>query len=141
MKQTYAIMLVDDDPIFCHLFTKLLEHYPNALLKTSVFKNGEEALQYFRMHQHEQISLPDVIFVDINMPIISGWELMDFLQSESMELIQKIPIYILSSSISLSDKHKINDYSFINDYLTKPIFKKELFEVIDKCLSGLLPHR
>ncbi|MGJ1387565.1 response regulator [Sphingobacterium spiritivorum] len=135
MIKTFRVAIVDDDIIFRLIFSKMLESFPEISVQVQVFENGLEALNYFRLYQYEKDKLPDILFVDIDMPFLSGWELMDEMMHEGINFVLHIPVYILSSSTSTVDKQKIHNYVFINEYIEKPITKDRLFGYIKEYLS------
>ncbi|MBA3986853.1 MAG: response regulator, partial [Flavobacteriales bacterium] len=65
-------------------------------------------------------NLPDIIFLDINMPEMDGWEFMDEFIQIQKSLSKKITIYIVSSSIAFQDTEKANRYKEISGYIIKP---------------------
>ncbi|MGJ1268318.1 response regulator [Sphingobacterium spiritivorum] len=135
MIKTLRIVIVDDDIIFRLIFSKMLESFSEIPVQVQVFENGLEALNHFRLYQHDIDKLPDILFVDIDMPFLSGWELMDEIMLEGMNFVLHIPVYILSSSTSTADKQKIHNYIFIDEYIEKPITKDRLFGYIKEYLS------
>ena len=68
--------------------------------------------------------LPDVIFLDINMPVLDGWQFLD--QFSSMGLLREFRLYVVSSSIDPADKYKASSYPVVSGYLTKPIKPAQL---------------
>ncbi|QQT24658.1 response regulator [Sphingobacterium spiritivorum] len=135
MIETLRIAIVDDDIIFRLIFSKMLENFSELPVQVQVFENGLEALNYFRLYQHEEDKLPHILFVDIDMPFLSGWEMMDEIMQEGINFVLHIPVYILSSSTSTTDKQKIHNYVFINEYIEKPITKDRLFGYIKEYLA------
>lgn len=135
MIKTLRVAIVDDDIIFRLIFSKMLESFSELPVQVQVFENGLEALNYFRLYQHDKDKLPHILFVDIDMPFLSGWELMDEIMQEGINFVLHIPVYILSSSTSTADKQKIHNYVFINEYIEKPITKDRLFGYIREYLS------
>ena len=69
---------------------------------------------------------PNVILLDINMPIMDGWEFMDEMIVLKSKISVSIQIYIVSSSIGFEDKNKAKNYSEIIAYLSKPIDSNDL---------------
>jgi len=126
------VMLVDDDPIFTFLFQKLLEQYPDVDLEFENFPDGYNAVEFFRENKNNKISYPEVLFIDINMPLMNGWELIKAINEENLFGNEKVKMYIISSSISKADfnnsKQQINSI----EYLTKPISHQQLFNALNK---------
>ncbi len=115
------ILIIDDDPISIVILKKNLEL---ALVqqKTTTFKDGAEALAFIKNENTEEAKY--VIFLDINMPNMNGWE---FLEKTTRLLTERnSTIYVLSSSLSKYDKEKATEFPIIKQYLAKPISKEVL---------------
>jgi len=101
------------------------------------FFNGADALEEFQHFKDNQINLPDIILLDINMPIMDGWEFLHAFRKIQIDTSSKIPIYIVSSSIANEDIEKSKLYPEIIDYLTKPL---EL-DIISSIISASSANR
>ena len=131
MNDTIKVALVDDDSIFCFLFKKYMENYPNKKIELKIFSDGIIAAEYFRNNANNASSYPQFLFIDINMPLMNGWELMKTIREEKLFPEKTVRIYIISSSICITDRQNRKDeYQYI-EYLTKPINSKTLFDVLD----------
>lgn len=128
MKQQ-SIWIIDDDSIFKIIVQKLIDKtqkFNNVL----TFSNGEEASLALRKCLEQQEDFPDVILLDIEMPVMDGWEFMselDYLKLPSNR--KSLKIYISSSSIAIEDKLKAEKYPNILGYLTKPISLDDLMKI------------
>lgn len=119
--------IVDDDTIFVFVLKKLLEKNGN-FGKMIDFKNGNDAIDVLFGSESE---LPCVILLDLNMPILDGWQFLD--QLEDSKLKDQLNVYIMSSSIDRSDIDKSKKYSIVKDFISKPVNADKL----DKILSDL----
>lgn len=119
--------IVDDDVIFVFVLKKLLEKNGN-FGKMVDFKNGNDAIDILFSKESQ---LPCVILLDLNMPIIDGWQFLD--QLEDSELKEQLNVYIMSSSIDRSDIEKSKNYSIVKDFISKPVNADKL----DKILSEI----
>ncbi|HKX85346.1 MAG TPA: response regulator [Flavobacterium sp.] len=124
IKMTY---IVDDDVIFVFVLKKLLEKNGN-FGKMIDFKNGNDAIDILFSKESQ---LPCVILLDLNMPIIDGWQFLD--QLEDSVLKDQLNVYIMSSSIDRSDIEKSKNYSIVKDFISKPVNADKL----DKILSEI----
>lgn len=130
MTQVNSILIIDDDPLFLLLVKKTIIKYEFA--KTiSAFNNGLEAFDELKQKINEPAALPDIILLDINMPIMDGWEFLDQFLPLLEQTTKKISIYIATSSIAESDKKKAKSYSNIIDYLLKPIDQPILAKILE----------
>ena len=96
--------------------------------------NGEEALNYFNTLKSnysnaESIKKPQLIFLDLNMPVMGGWEFLNSFSTEEYSDFHDIGVIILSSTIDPEDLAKAKKYPMVIDFLSKPI-SKEMLEYI-----------
>ena len=117
--------VIDDDNVYVFGIKKLLQ-LGNLANEVVEFYNGFEAITYFRSNTVDE-ELPDIIFLDINMPGMNGWEFLD--EYASLPLKKNIPIYMVSSSINAEDKTRALSFNSIKEYITKPITLAELKEI------------
>jgi CheY-like chemotaxis protein len=115
MNQFDSIFLVDDDPIN-NLINKRLLGKTGVTNVIKEFLDGEYALQVLSTIDPNQQVL---IFLDINMPVMNGWDFLD----RYMEIFphRKDTILILSSSIDFQDKQKAIEYKVVYGFLEKPL--------------------
>lgn len=116
------ILCVDDDPITLMLCKKVIV---KASFSTEIItaKNGEEALKYFDsiINKQEENKLPQLIFLDLNMPVMDGWEFLDNFNTEKYSAVNSTKIVVLSSTIDPEDLEKSKKYPMVIDFLSKPI--------------------
>ena len=119
------IAVIDDDEIYVFLTKRLIEK-THLFEKVLVFKNGLEGLNFIKENVNNAASLPELILLDLSMPVMNGWQFLD----EFMKLYPKnesnIKIYISTSSISPNDVERAKHISVVSNYIVKPI-SKELF--------------
>ena len=124
------IVLVDDDPIFTLLFQRILEQYPDGPVEFEKFPDGYNAVEFFRENKNSPDSYPNILFIDINMPLMNGWELIKTINEEKLFGSKKIKIYVVTSSISKIDLENSNLQIDPIGYLIKPISHQKIFEVL-----------
>ncbi|WP_338376637.1 response regulator [uncultured Flavobacterium sp.] len=124
-----SIWIVDDDAIFKIIIKKLIqksEKFDNV----ETFSNGEEALLSLNNIIDKNERLPDVILLDIEMPIMDGWTFMAEIDVNKQKFEnQNISIYISSSSIAQEDQIKADKNPYIKGFLTKPIALDNLIKI------------
>ncbi|WP_291130805.1 response regulator [Flavobacterium sp. UBA7682] len=129
MKQIELLALVDDDDTFIFITKKIIEK-TNHVKEVKVFNNGLDALNYLKDNLNTQYKLPEIIFLDLSMPIMDGWQFLDEFTSIESNNVKKIIIYICSSSISPHDIMKAKKISAVTDYIIKPVTKDRFTEII-----------
>lgn len=94
------------------------------------YTNGQEAIDGLIGLMIENIPLPEVIFLDLNMPKKDGWEFLEELQNIPLEQLKHTSIYITSSFISPEVMEKTKKYDRVHQYLVKPLTSKMLESII-----------
>lgn len=120
--------IIDDDPIFIY-GTKRMMKETNFCDSITVFNNGEDALLGLTEMLQVTHELPQVIFLDLNMPIMNGWEFLDEFIKLPNNSLNKTVIYVISSSVDPRDIEKVKEYELISNYILKPITPND-FETI-----------
>ena len=122
------IFCVDDDPITLMLYKMVISKA--ALAETIITaKNGLEALNYYENLSQDETS-PELLFLDLNMPIMGGWEFLDnFTQEKYKRFNATTKIIVLSSTIDPKDIEMVKKYPIIMDFISKPITKEMLEEL------------
>ena len=123
-----TIWVIDDDPIYQIIINKIIQK-SEAFSTVSTFKNGRIALDAFQQLLDNDTALPDIILLDINMPVMDGWEFMEELGLIKPKFMKQIVVYIVSSSIALEDKNKSKSYENILGYLSKPVTVDDLISI------------
>ncbi len=117
--------LIDDDEIYLFSVKKVIE-VNNLSERVLEFRNGQDAIDFFAQCSDNDQDLPDVIFLDINMPVMNGWEFIEEFKKIRPRLSKDIMLYVVSSSVDKSDLEKARSFANVNDYLTKPISATQL---------------
>lgn len=129
MKVLDNVCIIDDDHIFIYGVKRLIQEtsFCENLL---VYENGQDALEGIQKRVHNGNELPSIIFLDLNMPMMTGWEFLDeYLQIDGKDPTQT-QVYIVSSSIDPKDLLRIKDYKVIRNYILKPITPDDLQNII-----------
>jgi CheY-like chemotaxis protein len=130
-----SILLVDDDEINNFISIKLIK---KALLSTEIVAclNGKFAIeQLLEMQKKGADKLPDYILLDINMPIMNGWEFLDEYIRLNIDPVGKTKIFIISSSVFSNDINKARSYPLVKSFISKPLSVdkiKEMFEIANQ---------
>jgi CheY-like chemotaxis protein len=122
------IMLVDDDPIFNFIARKLIES-TKIEPELEEYLDGSEALEAIKQKKSPD-ELPDRILLDINMPKVNGWQFLEALRH--LNISKDVSVTIVTSSIDGEDRRKAFSFPEIDEFLIKPISKKEIAEILNK---------
>jgi CheY-like chemotaxis protein len=120
-----TVMLVDDNDTDNFIHKRIIEltgFATNIIVKNS----GKAALEYLDANKFNIDKLPDLIFLDINMPIVDGFVFLFEYENFPDELKNKCKIIILSSSDSKKDIDRIVDNEFVINFITKPLSEESL---------------
>jgi CheY-like chemotaxis protein len=127
MRSIGLACVIDDDRIYSFGIKKLMS-VTNFCKEVVQFTNGKEALDYLVPLVNDAAALPDIILLDLNMPIIDGWQFLD--EFIKYKLVKDITIYIVSSSIDVADYDRAARYSVISNFYVKPVHAAHLLEMI-----------
>jgi CheY-like chemotaxis protein len=127
-KRVNMVMLVDDNETdnFIHRrVIELTEYTGNILIKDT----GRAALDYLNLNVDKIENLPDVIFLDLNMPVLDGFGFLSEFQKFPQEIKNKCKIIILTSSNNKNDFDHVKKYNFVKNYFTKPLSEEALYNI------------
>lgn len=131
MSNSLNVCIVDDDDIYQFTMVKTLKSLRLAE-NIMTFSDGEEALDFMLDNLHNDKELPDVIFLDIDMPIMDGFQFMEEYVKLKPSLGKKITIYMVSSSVDPVDIERAKKISEIADYMVKPITHNQLRNIVEE---------
>ncbi len=142
MTSVKKVMIIDDDEInnfICIKNIKTLNFAEDATYHLRAKEGLEELKNLAKQNPKE---LPNVIFLDINMPAMNGWDFLEEYSNFIQGLDHPIHLFILSSSIYRKDLDKAGNHEQVTDYIPKPLNKDKLQEIqkryfTDKNLNGV----
>ncbi len=131
-----SLFVLDDDAVF-HRLMEL------SLARSRPFKglyhhyDGKALIKYIWDNRNDMSNLPDVIFVDIKMPILDGWGFLDILQKIYPELCKKISIYVVTVSVIKNDMIRAATYPFVEEFISKPVALNKLESIAQQITHRL----
>lgn len=130
-----TLFLIDDDEIYLFSTRRLLQTN-NLCENVMQFHNGLEAIEFLTQIKDDTAALPDIIFLDINMPIMDGWEFMDLFALLKPSLSKEVAVYMVSSSIDDFDINRAKSIEEICDFISKPMGSKELVNILTEAAAA-----
>lgn len=131
MPPIHSLCVIDDDVIY-QFAVKLNIRQLELANHVLTFSNGELAKLFFEENLENNEALPEVILLDINMPVMDGWDFLDWFKVVKPQISKKISIFMVSSSIDWRDIEKAKSYDEVSDYLSKPLTDGNFYEILDR---------
>ena len=127
MNKIKKAYIIDDDEIIVYLTDKIIKE-ENFCEHSETFNNGQLALDRLKAVIANKEPLPDVMLIDINMPVMDGWELLD--EIVELRINPPVPLIIFTSSINPADREKAFTYPTIKGYIQKPLTVIKLDKIL-----------
>lgn len=131
MNKIKNICVIDDDKIYQYLTRRVISD-THPINDIAIFSNGLDAINYLETNCLNKKKLPDVIFLDLFMPVMDGWNFLKNFTVIQNKLAKKIPIYIVSSSIDPIDIQKSKSLGYVTDFIIKPMTKDAFLKIVNK---------
>jgi CheY-like chemotaxis protein len=137
-KEQMFIMLIDDDADDNYFHEKAIKkHNPNS---TVIIQNSAiKALDYLRSENETRSPHPDLIFLDINMPRMNGWEFLNAYNLLDTQLQSKAIVIMLTTSQNIADRSRAKSWKFVYDYISKPLTSEMMQDIINKYFTNEMP--
>lgn len=133
-KKLDCILLVDDDPDD-NFYHQLIINEMDIVHSIEIAKNGIEALAYLKK---EDQNPPDIIFLDLNMPKMNGWEFLEQYKDLDKSQKPKVLIIILTTSANPEHMEKAKEIQDVTGFETKPLTKEMLSDILNKHFQDYL---
>jgi CheY-like chemotaxis protein len=131
-KKLNMIMLVDDDK-YTNIYNEITISKMNICEEIKIFQNGKDALEFLiTKNDNGKYPSPELLFLDINMPIMNGWDFIGHYDKLTKEQQAKILIAMLTSSINKEDEEKALNSGIVKEFISKPLIEQKINEIIDR---------
>ncbi|MDB9701552.1 response regulator [Salibacteraceae bacterium] len=125
------ISIIDDDYI-CRMVVRKQVASSAYETRTSEFENGQAAVDYYIENSAAPAELPDVLFLDIFMPILDGWQFLERFAELSSVIIKSPQIFILSSTLDVNDIERAEENPLVSGFIPKPVNLRQVERIIHK---------
>jgi CheY-like chemotaxis protein len=139
MNIKFSFIVIDDAELDRYVTQKFLERINKDLIVTT-FQSAEEALEIIRENTVENTSLPTIILLDMQMPVMNGFKFVEEFEKLPSEIKKKyviIILTILSVSSNPNDIYRILNYGSVNSIIEKPLTKEKLFSLLHQLESSI----
>lgn len=136
MRNIRTIMLIDDDPINNLICRETIRHFDESI-RVLEYENPHNALGFLSLQsKNRSQALPDIIFLDINMPIMDGWMFLEEYKKLLPHFNFDIELFLLSSSTNSGDFKRAKNFPVVSYYIHKPL----TLEVLEKIKNDQVPN-
>ncbi len=133
--QVHSVLLVDDNEAVNFAHKKLISTIDDCI-NIAIAEDGSEAIAHLENTSGTE-SYPDIIFLDINMPGMDGWQFLDTFEENYLNKSKAIIIVMVTTSFNPEDKKKFESYKFVHQYLNKPLKKSDVSAVFSEYFSRM----
>ncbi len=133
-KKLNCVLLVDDDED-CNYFHKRLLTKMKITDKVEIANNGQEALDFLVSVTEGKYPQPAIIFLDINMPVMNGWEFLEAYKNLDDNQKGKLILVMLTTSLNPDDRLKALENDIVNDFENKYLNKESLTRILKNNFS------
>ena len=124
------VFIIDDDKLFVFL-TKKTINGTKLITNVNEFGDGQIAIEHLKEIADKTELLPDIILLDLSMPIMDGWEFIEEYQLLKPKIEKEIKLYIFSSSISPHDIERAKNISVVSDFFIKPLTQDKFIGMLN----------
>jgi len=139
MNINFSFFIIDDGELDRYVTQKFLERLDkNLIIKT--FEDAEQALQLICENTENDTSLPVVILLDLQMPLMNGFKFVEEFEKLPLEVKKKytiIVLTILSTASNPTDIYRILNYASVKSIVEKPLTKEKLFLLLNQAGAGI----
>ena len=126
-----CVLLIDDDKT-TNTLNEMVIRKCGCAHDVKAVKNGIEALKYLKSGENGKHPKPDLIFLDINMPGMDGWEFMEEYYKLEEKYQGNIIVVMLTTSLNPDDREKALELTGLDDFMNKPLTREQFMGVIQK---------
>lgn len=129
MADINKLFLIDNDQVYQFTLCKCIE-LNHREVSLQVFQNGLDAITELNNHRRDAADLPDVILLDLKMPMLDGWGFLSEYNKFYHKLAKKPQLHLMTSSINQDDRSRALELDGVNSFLEKPRSFTELEDIL-----------
>jgi len=129
MEHSPLIWIIDDDDLFI-MITRNNIRKAATLVETEVFHDGLESMDCLKERIASEGILPDIILLDLNMPIADGWNFLSHYIQLEEKVRKKINLFVCTSSIDPKDIQRAKEFGDVIDFKEKPLSKEAILDIL-----------
>ena len=114
------VFIVDDDPIHQRIAQIMIGKH-ELFDEFDSYTEAEFAIEYLKQNMDNSAGLPDVILLDLNMPVVDGWDFLEAFEKFQSDLSKQIRVFIVTSSVDEKDRLRSQTFSFVKGFISKPL--------------------
>tara|TARA_R110000868_G_scaffold92306_2_gene256021 strand:- start:198 stop:608 length:411 start_codon:yes stop_codon:yes gene_type:complete len=131
LSKLYKIAVIDDDEVFQLIIKKQME-MRKFTCEILSFSNGQTAIEFLSDNLSAPEKLPQLIMLDVNMPIKDGWEFLEDYKLLPAEIKKSIVLYMVTSSVIQTDIDRAAKNENIHGFISKPITSQNLGDILNQ---------
>jgi len=124
------VFIIDDDPIHQRIAQIMISKH-NLFDEYFSYTEAQKALDFLQENKKNEEILPDVILLDLNMPVIDGWDFLETFETLVNEFKKNIRVFIVSSSVDEKDVLRSKSYVAVNGFISKPLSPDIIRSIIE----------
>lgn len=114
------VFIIDDDPIHQRIAQIMISKH-NLFDEYFSYTEAQKALDFLKDHKKNVETLPDIILLDLNMPVVDGWDFLENFETLIKEFKKTIRVFIVSSSVDEKDVLRSKSYPTVKGFISKPL--------------------
>lgn len=124
------VFIIDDDPIHQRIAQIMISKH-NLFDEYFSYTDAQKALDFLQENKKNEEILPDVILLDLNMPVLDGWDFLETFESLIKEFKKNIRVFIVSSSVDEKDLIRSKSYVAVKGFISKPLSPDIIRSIIE----------